>query len=71
MWNIISNFLQPIYDDSTASDMSDILDDMDDYLDEAMAHNSSNSAGPTPSKQGKVQPSVSKFLILFFNIDNV
>lgn len=55
--------MQPIYDNSTASesDMSDILDDMDDYLDEAMAHNSSNSAGPSPPKYGRVKPSVSKF----------
>ncbi|KAK4885871.1 hypothetical protein RN001_002142 [Aquatica leii] len=39
---------RPIFDDSTESDMSDILDEMDDYLDEALAYDGSN--GPTPPK---------------------
>lgn len=56
---------QPIFDDSTASDISDVLDDVDDYLDEALAHNNSGSTlgGPTPPKKGKVTTvSVSSFV---------
>lgn len=46
-----------IEEESTGSDVSDILDDMDDYLDEAMANeNYDYSNGPTPPKLGKVSP---------------
>ncbi|KAF5291923.1 hypothetical protein FQA39_LY14155 [Lamprigera yunnana] len=39
---------RPIYDGSSETDMSDILDEMDDYLDEALAYECSD--GPTPPK---------------------
>ncbi|KAF2896612.1 hypothetical protein ILUMI_09555 [Ignelater luminosus] len=42
-----------IYNESTASDISDILDEMDDYLDEAIAYKSPDKNGPTPPKQGR------------------
>ncbi|GLV36450.1 scraps [Carabus blaptoides fortunei] len=48
---------RPILDESTASDLSDILDDMDDYLDEAMAREDSDcTEGPTPPKHGRSTP---------------
>lgn len=49
---------QPILDESTASDISDLLDDMDEYLDEALGE---DSEGPTPPKHGKRTPPVSYF----------
>lgn len=52
-----NNHSQSICDDSTSSEISDILDDNADYLDEAEAYN--NSGGPTPPKQGKVTSPVS------------
>ncbi|XP_018566415.1 anillin-like isoform X2 [Anoplophora glabripennis] len=49
---------RPIYDESTASDVSSILDDMDNYL--AEASDEDNSTGPTPPKQGRhVSPQIS------------
>ncbi|XP_031344694.1 anillin isoform X2 [Photinus pyralis] len=47
-----------IYMDSTESDMSDILDDMDDYLDEAMAYDVEN--GPTPPKHKRSRSPIDK-----------
>ncbi|KAK5647362.1 hypothetical protein RI129_002254 [Pyrocoelia pectoralis] len=47
-----------IYLDSTESDMSDILDDMDDYLDEALAYDASN--GPTPPKHRRSRSPIDK-----------
>lgn len=44
---------QLIYDESTASDVSDILDDMDDYLDDAFPD---GSPGPTPPKRKSTSP---------------
>lgn len=52
-----SFFTQSLNPDSTESDLSDILDDMDDYLDEVEAF---TNAGPTPPKQGKISPPVSQ-----------
>lgn len=49
-------------DDSTASDLSDILDDNVDYLDEAEAYN--NAGGPTPPKLGKITSPVSVVRVL-------
>ncbi|KRT82400.1 Pleckstrin homology domain containing protein [Oryctes borbonicus] len=50
-----------IEEESTASDVSDILDDMDDYLDEAIAdENYDYSNGPTPPKLGKTSPKESE-----------
>nr|XP_008200136.1 PREDICTED: actin-binding protein anillin isoform X2 [Tribolium castaneum] len=43
-----------IMDEST-SDMSDVLDDMDDYIDEALAYNG-HKDGPTPPKQERKSP---------------
>ncbi|KAF2896611.1 hypothetical protein ILUMI_09554 [Ignelater luminosus] len=42
-----------IYDESTESDLSDILDDTDEYLDEAVAYGASDKSGPTPPKQSR------------------
>lgn len=43
-----------IFDDSTASDVSDVLGDMDDYLDEALEYDKEKeSMGPTPPKLAK------------------
>lgn len=39
-------------DESTASDISSFLDEMDNYLDEAVG-SESGCEGPTPPKQGK------------------
>ncbi|CAG9861041.1 unnamed protein product [Phyllotreta striolata] len=41
---------RPIYDESTASDISSILDDMDNYLDD-LSNEDNASVGPTPPKQ--------------------
>ncbi|KAJ8973922.1 hypothetical protein NQ317_001128 [Molorchus minor] len=41
---------RPILDESTASDVSSILDDMDNYLDE-LSNEENGSVGPTPPKQ--------------------
>ncbi|KAJ8956078.1 hypothetical protein NQ318_016530 [Aromia moschata] len=41
---------RPIYDESTASDVSSILDDMDNYLDD-LSNEDNTSIGPTPPKQ--------------------
>ncbi|XP_044264365.1 anillin isoform X2 [Tribolium madens] len=41
--------------DESASDLSDVLDDMDDYIDEALAYNGQND-GPTPPKQERKSP---------------
>ncbi|GJQ86774.1 putative cell division protein anillin [Trypoxylus dichotomus] len=50
-----------IEEESTASDFSDVLDDIDDYLDEAMAdENYDYSNGPTPPKLGKTSPKESE-----------
>ncbi|XP_057658228.1 anillin-like isoform X7 [Diorhabda carinulata] len=46
---------RPIYDESTASDISSILDDMDNYLDDA-SNEDNNSVGPTPPKVRHVSP---------------
>ncbi|CAH1118405.1 unnamed protein product [Phaedon cochleariae] len=43
---------RPIYDESTASDVSSILDDMDNYLGE-YSNGENSSTGPTPPKQVK------------------
>ncbi|KAJ8934598.1 hypothetical protein NQ314_013261 [Rhamnusium bicolor] len=52
---------RPIYDESTASDVSSILDEMDQYLDE-MSNDENSSTGPTPPKQVRhVSPGVSVF----------
>lgn len=40
------------------SDLSDVLDDMDDYIDEALAYNGVQTGGPTPPKQGRQSPIV-------------
>lgn len=40
---------RPIYDESTTSDISSVLDDMDNYLDDA-SNEDNNSVGPTPPK---------------------
>lgn len=46
-------------------DLSNILDEMDDYLDEAIAYSSHTENGPTPPKQGRsLSPVVS--IILYF-----
>lgn len=45
------HFSQLIYDESTASDVSSILDDVDNYL--AEVSDEDNSTGPTPPKQGR------------------
>lgn len=51
---------QLIYDESTASDISDILDDMDDYLNDAFPN---GSPGPTPPKRKSTSPvSVTYFI---------
>ncbi|XP_074040615.1 anillin, actin binding protein [Leptinotarsa decemlineata] len=51
---------RPIYDESTASDVSSILDDMDNYLEE-FNNEEDTSAGPTPPKQVKqVSPKLQK-----------
>ncbi|KAF5297571.1 hypothetical protein FQR65_LT10002 [Abscondita terminalis] len=39
---------RPIFEESTDSDLSDILDEMDEYLDEGITYEGSN--GPTPPK---------------------
>lgn len=53
---------RPNLNDSTASELSDILDGMDDYLDEAMAHeaDSDYDEGPTPPKLGRSIPASSR-----------
>ncbi|RZB39041.1 actin-binding protein anillin, partial [Asbolus verrucosus] len=38
------------------SELSDILDDVDDYIDEALAYNEAQTAGPSPPKQGRQSP---------------
>ncbi|CAG9831440.1 unnamed protein product [Diabrotica balteata] len=43
-----------IFDESTASDVSSILDDMDNYLDE-LSNEDNTSAGPTPPKLNRQQ----------------
>lgn len=43
-------------DDSANSDMSDILEDMDDYLN--AEDSETGTEGPTPPKQGKSTPQV-------------
>lgn len=43
--------------EESASDLSDVLDEMDDYIDEALAFNGQN-VGPTPPKQDRKSPIV-------------
>jgi actin-binding protein anillin len=54
------------------SDLSDVLDDMDDYIDEALAYNGAQSEGPTPPKKGRKSPieSSQSFKYKHFQNDN-